>query len=233
MNFMHNKTILIVEDNFLNRRISKNILSQNGYTILEAKNTSEATLLLNQGNVDFIILDINLGENERNGISFGKEIFDRYKIPFLYLTAYDNIDVMSKAIETIPYSYITKPFKNSDLLAAVELGIRQSNQHTPKKTTIIVKEDDYRIEIEIRDIYYIEADKNYLNIHTVDKVYTTRATIKQITTRLPQSCFIQTHRAYIVNKNKIEKFNLKFIVVKNNEIPISKNFIECSSILMK
>ena len=120
------KTILLVEDNFLNRRLCKNALAENGYTVLEAKNAKEALEILRKEPVTLVILDINLGENEQNGILLGQQIKEKYSIPFIYLTAYENTEMIGQAVSTSPYSYITKPFKNSDLIASVEIAIRQS-----------------------------------------------------------------------------------------------------------
>lgn len=218
-------TILLVEDDFLNRRLSKKALSENGYHILEAKNATEALMLLKKETVDFVILDINLGEFERDGISLGQEIRDKFRIPFVYLTAYDNTVIMSEAIETTPYSYITKPFKITDVIAAVELGIRQSEHSRKRKPTIIIKEGDFNIELPIEAVCYIEANKNYLQLYTQEKMYKARSTIKQIMQQLPQSSFVQTHRAFVVNKNKIDKFNFKNLIVNSVEIPVSKKYI--------
>ena len=43
---MTQKTILLVEDDFLNRRLSKKVLLENGYDVFEAKNTQEALDIL-------------------------------------------------------------------------------------------------------------------------------------------------------------------------------------------
>jgi len=220
------KNILLVEDDFLNRRLTKKVLAEHGHGILEAKNAAEALNLLNKEKVDFIIVDINLGEAECDGISLGQQILEKYGIPFSYLTAYDNSAVMSRAIATAPYSYITKPFKPADLLAAVELGIRQSATQQKRRPTIVVKDDDFNTELLIEDICYIEADKNYVLLHTADKIFKTRNTIKQIMEQLPQSSFIQTHRAFVVNRKKIDKFTVKTLVVNKTEIPVSKNYID-------
>jgi DNA-binding LytR/AlgR family response regulator len=53
-----------------------------------------------------------------------------------------------------------------------------------------------------------------------------RSTIKNIISELSNSLFIQTHRAYIVNKTKIEKFNNKSLMIGDTTIPISENYLE-------
>lgn len=220
---MKPKAILLVEDDFLNRRLSKKVLSENGYTVYEAKNTREALEILKKEPIALAILDINLGENEQDGITFSQQIQERFAIPFIYLTTYDNTEFINRAIATAPFSYLTKPFKNVDLITSVEITFRQSAE---KYKEVTVKDGEYQVELPINEINYIESEGNYLLFHTTGKTYKSRSTIKHILEELSESHFIQVHRAYIVNKTKIEKFNLKNLVINNREIPVSKNYAD-------
>jgi len=222
---MNSKTILVVEDDFLNRRLTKKILHENGYEVLEAKNVEEALAILNKELVDLAILDINLGDGEMDGISLGNLISNKQKVPFIYLTAYENAKVISEAVATSPYSYLTKPFKNSDLIASVELAIIKSIKEDKPKPTILVKDGEYKVELALEAINYIETEGNYLLFYTNKKIYKSRSTISQIIEVLPVTKFIQVHRAFVVNKDKIEKYKSKSVVVNGIEIPLSKKDI--------
>ena len=222
---MNEKTILLVEDDFLNRRLSKKILKEKGYNVFEAKNAEIAIDILKKEPIDLAILDINLGDGERDGISLGQHIRDMFQIPFIYLTAYENAQIISDAILTSPYSYLTKPFKNSDLIASVEIAIIKSSKEEKPKITILVKDGEYKVELTTEEINHIESEGNYVLFHTDKKIYKSRSTIVQIIESLPSSSFVQTHGAFIVNKNKIEKYNSKNVVVRNIKIPISKKYI--------
>lgn len=223
---MDNKTILLVEDDFLNRRLSRKILMENEYIVLEAKNANEALIILRKEVVHFVILDINLGEDEQDGISLGQHIKDKFAIPFIYLTAYENPEIIKKAVETSPYSYLTKPFKKSDLIASIEIAIRQSAHLSIRKLSISVKDGEYTVELPINDINYIESEGNYLLFYTENKVYKSRSTLKKITDELSSSTFIQTHRAYVVNKNKVQKLSNKSLMISDKIIPISENYLD-------
>ncbi len=220
---MNSKVILVVEDDFLNRRLTKKVLQENEYQVLEAKNADEALTILEKELVDLAILDINLGDGEMDGISLGNLIQNKQKVPFIYLTAYENAKVISEAVATSPYSYLTKPFKNSDLIAAVELAIIKSTKIDRTKPTILVKDCEYKVELPLEEINYIVSEGNYLLFHTDAKTYKCRSTIEQILKVLPSS-FTQTHRAFIVNKDKVQKYNTKYVMVGDTEIPISKTF---------
>lgn len=217
--------ILIVEDDFLNRRLIRKVLVENNYQVFEAKNLKESMENLERSIPDMAILDINLGDTEQNGIYIGHLIKEKYAIPFIYLTAYDTPDIIKKAINTTPTSYITKPFKNVDLLASVEIALQQISGKEKPKPFIVVKDSDYNVKLPINDIDYIESEGNYLMIHKDQNVYKIRSTIKQVMEEIPQLDFVQTHRAFVVNKKKIKKFSHKELVVNGDIIPISKSFL--------
>jgi CheY-like chemotaxis protein len=155
---MNSKVILIVEDDFLNRRLTKKILQENSYQVLEAKNAGEALAILNKELVDLAILDINLGDGEMDGISLGNLIQNKQKVPFIYLTAYENTNIISEAVATSPYSYLTKPFKNSDLIASIELALIKSSKEDKPKPTILVKDGEYKVELPLDDINFINSE---------------------------------------------------------------------------
>lgn len=225
---MKNRTVLLVEDDFLNRRITKKALAENNFAVAEAKNAGEALEILSAQKINLAILDINLGEGEQDGISLGQVIKDKYAIPFIYLTAYEDTDIINRAVITEPYSYLTKPFKKADLIASVEIAILQSALQGRKPEKITVKDEDYKIELLTDDINYIESDGNYILFHTDKKIYKSRSTIKNALQQLQQSNFVQVHRAFIVNKSKIEKFNMKHVIIKSEAIPVSKSYIDSS-----
>lgn len=221
---MEQKVILLVEDDFLNRRLSKKALLENNYKVLEAKNANEVLEILKKEIVDIAILDINLGENEQDGITIAQQIKDKFEIPFIYLTAYENPEIINRAVLTTPYSYLTKPFKNVDLITSVAIATRKSGKKSVPK--IMVKQGEYNINLPIDEINYIVSEGNYLLFYTDQQVYKSRSTIKQILEDISDSTFAQVHRAYVVNKSKIEKYNQKCLVIKNTKIPISKSYME-------
>lgn len=222
---MEGKTILLVEDDFLNRRLSRRMLVENGYRVLESKNAREALEVIKKDAVDLVILDIHLGEEEQDGISLGASIKEKYGIPFIYLTAYESAEIINRAIATTPYSYLTKPFKNTDLITSVEIAIRQSAKENKYRPSLLVKDGDFHVELFLEEIDFIESEGNYLRFHTGKKVYKSRSTLKQVLESLPGSTFIQVHRAYVINKDKMEKFNSKNVVVKGTSIPVSKSYL--------
>lgn len=218
--------ILVVEDEFINRIHLKSSLISMGYSVSEADSLDSATKALQKGEVDLAILDINLNEGDRNGIMIGDYINKNLKIPFIYLTAYGTNDIIEKAIYTEPHSYLLKPFNKVELNTSIELAINKYNLDRKKRTLkeILIKDGNFYIKLEVTDIDFVESNGNYVTIHAFNKVYRYRATIKQMLLELPEQNFTQTHRAYIVNTEKIDAFSKNNITISGNEVPLSEKF---------
>lgn len=226
-------SILIVEDDFLNSRSLKKALLSQGYKVFEARNTTEAKLLLRTEETDLIILDINLGTNDIDGVTLGGFIREKYDLPFIYITAYETAEIVSKAVGTAPLAYLTKPFKGIDVITAVELAVPQILMRRDHTQIIILKEDDYYIRVPIPRIDFIKSDGNYLFVNIKGKFYRCRSTIKQMMELLPADQFIQTHRAFIVNRNSIQSYQTKCFLINGECIPISKSFINDAQLIVE
>jgi DNA-binding LytR/AlgR family response regulator len=81
-------------------------------------------------------------------------------------------------------------------------------------------------KIEIDEICYIEASKNYVQIFTDKYSYLTHVSLCQIEEQLPKELFCKIHRSYIVAINKILAFDHELIYLKEKSIPISAQFFE-------
>jgi response regulator NasT len=70
---------------------------------------------------DVVILDIKMPEMD--GIDAAKVITEERIAPVLLLTAYSQIDLVSRAKEAGVYSYLVKPFKEADLMPQIEVAV--------------------------------------------------------------------------------------------------------------
>lgn len=115
--------ILLIEDEFIIAKDIKSLLSKNDYaTVDAARNYTEAKNLFLNNSFDLIISDINLNDI-KDGIEIITEFSKTKIIPVVYLTAYSDFDIVSKAEKTIPYAYILKPYNDNQLIATINLAI--------------------------------------------------------------------------------------------------------------
>ena len=113
--------ILIVDDEVLIAEFLKDELIDLGYhDIVLAHNRKQAFAKIEEFKPQLILLDIRM-KNEREGIEIAEEINKGVKIPFIFITAHSDKEILQHALSTKPAGYITKPFKQIDVYAAVSL----------------------------------------------------------------------------------------------------------------
>ena len=116
-----NKKIIIVEDEFIVADDLRLTLEEAGNIVCGiASSVEDARKLLKQHNPGMAILDIHL-KGKLTGIDFGRELKD-LGIPFIFLSAYSNQTILEAAKATEPYGFLVKPFRDKDVLVAVDIA---------------------------------------------------------------------------------------------------------------
>ena len=111
--------ILLIEDEFIIAKDVKTQLEKNDFASVNiAKNYSTSLNLFNQNAYDLIISDINLNDSI-DGIEIITKFSNIKKTPVVYLTAYSDTNIISRAEKTMPFAYILKPYNNNQLKATV------------------------------------------------------------------------------------------------------------------
>lgn len=92
--------------------------------------------------------------------------------------------------------------------------------------SIFVKSDYKLIQVELKNILYIEGLKDYIKIYEENspKPILSLMSMKSIEELLPASRFIRVHRSYIVQKDKIRIIDRGRIVFGKNYIPVSDSY---------
>ncbi|MGB7968471.1 MAG: response regulator [Methanobacterium sp.] len=120
---MLNSKILIVENERIVADDIKQRLEDLGYEVIGISGNSEDALK-KTGEIkpDIILMDIIL-TGEVDGIKTAQQISEIYSIPFIYLTAYYDDEILKRASLTQPAGYITKPFNTVGLHAAIQMAL--------------------------------------------------------------------------------------------------------------
>jgi len=227
--------IFIVEDEMI---IAANIslqLTDLGYEVTGIVPRGEDALIhIQESKPDIILIDINLKGNI-DGIETVELMQKEHLIPVIYLTANADEEHFNRAKKTNPQAFISKPFKKLDLQRAIELTVNrlQANQGILEveednsesfilSDCIFVKHHEKMVKIVIKDILYIEAERNYSCIHSKGKDYLLVTTLKNIDMKLPTAHFLRIHRSYIVNISQIDEVASTNIVIGKKAIPITK-----------
>jgi DNA-binding NtrC family response regulator len=113
--------ILIVEDQFIEANNLQMILERAGYKVMGiARSVPVAMEMIATERPDFVLLDIFLQGN-LTGIDLAARLREQ-GIAFVYLSANSNRQVLEAAKATRPYGFLVKPFRQKDVLVALEIG---------------------------------------------------------------------------------------------------------------
>jgi len=139
---MANARIMIVEDEWITAEDTRNRLENLGYTVSSLASTGkEAIQNAEEEKPDLILTDIVL-EGGMDGIEVAKQIYARFGIPFIYLTAYADDKILERIKITEPLGYIVKPFTDEDLTIAIELALYKHKAEEKRRKQVQYLSDE-------------------------------------------------------------------------------------------
>ena len=111
--------VLIAEDETIIRLDLRGLLEGAGHEVCaEAKDGVEAVELARSEQPDVALLDVKMPRLD--GIEAARQILDERPIPIVMLTAYGQDELVSRAIEAGVFGYLVKPFREGDVLPAIQ-----------------------------------------------------------------------------------------------------------------
>lgn len=229
--------IQVVEDEIVIADNICSILEKLGYEVLEPViNYSEAIEQLENEKPDLCLLDIQLA-GSKDGIELAWRIKEEFNIPFIFLTSNADPRTVDRAKQLTPSAYLVKPFNKDDLYTSIETAIHNFNtreldkqsEKTDKemiKDSFFVKDKSLYYKVKFEEVLFIKSEHVYVELYTTTgKKYLIRSTMNDFVKSLP-TYFFRTHRSYTVNLNHLEAINSRYVLIREEEIPIGKNYRE-------
>ena len=212
---MAGQKILIVEDEDWIAEDLKETLINAGYVVSGILDSYEKALLsLRKEQPDLVLLDIRLN-GEGTGVDIAREINERWKTPFLFLSSNIDPKTMEKVLEESPHSILTKPCKPEDLIAGVQLALSKGKiQVTAEESSTMddnffVKSEHAYQKIEISRLLYIKGEGSYTKIQLDTERLVLRAALKDFEFLEKHPKLLKVHRSYIINTEMIDKIHSK------------------------
>jgi two-component system LytT family response regulator len=234
-------TALLVDDEELARHLLREYLAaQSDIQIVgECANGFDAVKAIQELNPDIIFLDVQMPKLDGFEVL---ELIDT-RAAVVFVTAYDQY--ATKAFDAAAVDYLLKPFDESRFQTALNRVRRRLAESLPLTIDAnqlkaaakvpgqfaerIVVKDGTRVHIiPIRQLDFIEAQEDYVAIHSAGKTYLKQQTISSFEETLNPSEYIRVHRSYIVSLeqvSKIEPFtkDSRIAVLKNGtQVPVSR-----------
>ena len=167
---MENVKILVVDDETRMRKLVKDFLTKEGYTVLEAGDGEEAMdIFYEDKNISLIILDVMMPKMD--GWAVLREIREYSKVPVIMLTARTAEQDELLGFELGVDEYISKPFSPKILVARVEAILRRTSDIDKDtfisaggividKSAHVVRIDDKQVELSFKEFelltYFVE-----------------------------------------------------------------------------
>ena len=167
--------------------------------------------------IDVLFLDVDMPG--KNGMDTAKAIREQNNdMLIIFLTAYSEFVFESFKVEA--FRYLVKPLKNQELwetLEAAQKKLCEAEEH------LNFQFQNEMYSVRYSDIIYIEGMRDKIWIYCKNATYRWRGTLKSLGERLNGKSFFQVHRSYIINMNKIKKYNSQTIMLEGGyEVPVSK-----------
>lgn len=224
--------ILIVEDEpSISESLSEMLQILDQKVVGIADSYDAALKLLDKNDVELALLDIQL-KGDKSGIDLADTIRERYRLPFIFTTAFADSDTIRAATEQGPYGYLVKPYSMKNINAAIEVAMQNHRQFKRwedeegdlvYKDILFVKANGRLVRIDVNDLMYVEAKGDYALFKTDKKGYIVNSTFKNIESKLNPNQFIRVHRSYIINIKKVVDIEENNLLIGEQVIPVSRS----------
>lgn len=200
---------IIIDDEELARELVKNYLSgfQDLQIIGECENGFEGIKAINDLHPDLVFLDVQMPK--LNGFEMLEIIEDVPQV--IFITAHNEYAI--RAFEMNAVDYLMKPFSKDRLLTAVSKAVEKirtdkgtGNKYhqlirqplSEKLERVVVKSGNRIKVIPVDEIIYLEAQDDYVMIHTNSGRHLKKATMNYFEDHLDTDEFMRVHRSYMV-----------------------------------
>jgi len=204
----------IIITKLVNESISLNLISDFA-NALEAKNC------INNNSIDLIFLDIEMPHIN------GFDLLDGLKTKPQIIVITSKADYAVKAFDYEATDFLQKPISKERFTKAVkkatELHILRYENHEMQGESIVIKSNLKKLKVYLSKIKWIEAYGDYIKIVTDDENHLVLSTMKSFEKELTAGKFLRVHKSFIINIERVDKFNNKYIEIGTTKIPLSRN----------
>jgi DNA-binding LytR/AlgR family response regulator len=218
---------LIVEDDEIDRMSVETEADKFPFLkrIASCAHPLEAAELISEHHPDILFVDIEMPGI--SGLQLVKAVAGEKLLP-VFITSHPEFAIESYEIEA--FDYLLKPL-TTERFARCALRLRDFCQLRLKafafekdqeSGTLIIKQGHEKCRLQMQDILYLEAMKDYTRIVVPGRQYLVLTTLSGIQEKLPREKFVRIHRSYIVNPDKIIRIKGNKIYLPDGELPVGK-----------
>ena len=205
---------VIIDDELPARELIKVFIKDHqDITIIgEAENGFEGAKLINELSPDLVFLDIQMPKLDGFELL---ELLDNQPA-IIFCTAYDQYAI--KAFDKNAVDYLLKPFSKLRFKEALtkiqqpkkvseKLSLPSSAEYSQPLSRIVVKDRKEIIIIDVEKLQYLEAQDDYVELHTNHGNWLKQQTMKHFEEALDETKFVRVHRKYIIQLTEMAKLD--------------------------
>ena len=177
--------------------------------------------VLKEQPADLIFLDIEMPY--LSGLELLSGLTNPPKV--IIVSAYEQYALKGYELDVV--DYLLKPVSFERFMKAVNKVYDwyvKVKQDESQPTSIFVKTTQKYEKVDFADILFIEALDNYIAIQTVRKKLVTHSSLSSFLNNLPRDRFVQIHKSFVVNVDKVTSLEGNLLGIDNYKLPVSKNY---------
>jgi two-component system LytT family response regulator len=224
--------VLIVDDEPAARTVIRRLLKPDPDVVVvgEARHGREAVRALQEDGIDLVFLDIQIPGLDGFGVV--REVGAQHMPPTIFVTAFDQHAL--RAFEVDALDYLLKPFTDERFHEATErakAAIRQGRladlshrlaallnasagpvvaSTSGYVKRLAVKGDGRVMLVPVRDLDWVQAERDYVRLHVGKQAHVIRETMKKVVGQLDPGLFVRIHRSTIVNIERVRELQPMF-----------------------
>jgi DNA-binding LytR/AlgR family response regulator len=218
---------LIVEDDEIDRLSVETEADKFPFLqrIASCSHALEAVELISKYHPDVLFLDIEMPGI--SGLQLVKMLTEETLLP-VFITSHPEFAIESYEIEA--FDYLLKPL-TAGRFARCALRLHDFSrlrtrafafEKEQESGVLLIKQGYEKCKLQLQDILYLEAMKDYTRIVVPGKQYLVLTTLSSMQDKLPPEKFVRIHRSYIVRLDKITAVKGNKIFLPSAELPVGK-----------
>ncbi len=228
LNTSHN--CIIIDDNEIDRLTSMAFAKK--YSFLNVvgifSSANEAYEAIQNKQIDILLSDIDMPD--MSGLEFRAKM---KHIPVcIFITAFP--DYAAESFEVDAFDFLVKPIKAERFEQSMNrvqafFEIKQKAElfeHSLGGNTIFIKDGHQQIKLNLHEILYLEALKDYTRIITTTKKYSVLSSIGNLLLEKPFNSFLRIHRSFAVQQNYIDRISSQSVDIQGFSLPIGRSYKE-------
>ncbi|MBH8570343.1 response regulator transcription factor [Microvirga sp. STS02] len=230
--------VLVVEDEPLYAEQLEAALQDLGYEPVGPAADARIALALHRTEtIDLALLDVNL-RGSVDGIALAAQLLAHRPIPIVFLTSLTDGATFTRAQNTGPAAFLTKPVELAALGRALALAVHNFGQHqsatpapaaeplpvAPLPDALFVKENGLLEKIRLSNVQSVMAEDKLCCLTLAERTVHVRMALRELVQYLPPERFVQIQRSYYVNIEHIERLDpvRHLLQVGKQLLPVSR-----------